>query len=213
MPPTLLVNAVDGMAEKYPNARVRVMDAPNYFRLLNASIESVALPAGLNSISLVLGREPTSKGVGFVAANTESKLIPVLKKDRWGWQSVARSEMGPRRYAYLTVEYAEFKAGKAAGVDVEIEYFDEGTFNLELVYDSADEGVKVTPGSPGAWKGAGTLAFADSGEWRTARIAIEDARFDGRCNGADLRLQSASGIDYTLGSVTISRRTGSSPSH
>jgi hypothetical protein len=206
MPPTLLVNAIAKMKEEYPQARVKVMDAPNYFKLLGEFVKPVALPAGLDTISLVLDREPAATGLGFVERNTESKLVPVQKVGRWGWQSVARRGMGVHRYVYLTVEYTEFRAGGATAVDVNIDYFDEGTFDLQLVYDSGDTNVVVTAGSPGAWKSAGTIVFADSGIWTNASFAIEDAWFDGRCNGADFRLQSAAGVDYTLGSVAVSRR-------
>ena len=206
MPPTLLVNAITRMEKQYPRARVKVMDAPNYFRLLKEPVQPVVLPSGLDTVSLVLSREPVVKGLDFIRTNTESKLVPVEKKGRWGWQSVARKGMESHRYSYLTVEYPKFKAGKAAAVDVEIEYFDEGAFNLQLVYDSGDENVNVIPGSPGAWKEAGTITLTDSGTWTNASFTIRDAWFDGRCNGADFRLQSVAGTDYTIGSVTVSRR-------
>jgi hypothetical protein len=56
--------------------------------------------------------------------------------------------------------------------------------------------VKVDPKAPdtwGAWKEAAFIASTGTQEWKTVEFPIPDARFDRRCNGADLRIEVVAG--------------------
>lgn len=70
-------------------------------------------------------------------------------------------------------------------VEVEIEYLDNGTGEINLDYDSDDEMAPVD----GAFKTAEPLLRTNTGEWKTHIFVLKDARFTNRQHqGADFRL-------------------------
>lgn len=68
-------------------------------------------------------------------------------------------------------------------------YRDEGFATLQLRYDSASEQT-FTGDRPGVWKPGGAVQLKNSKTWKVATFDLPDARFEGGCNGADLRFQS-----------------------
>jgi len=94
--------------------------------------------------------------------------------------------------AYVaTGNYLYFRAKEAFptphAVRVRVIYHDTGYQNIALQYDSSDD--QVFAGTrPGAWKRGGSIACTNSGQWREVSIELPDARFQRRCNGADIRL-------------------------
>ena len=93
-------------------------------------------------------------------------------------------------YAYYKLEDDNLCNGKSPKVIISMTYFDnnDGTFSFQ--YDSSDPAVNVVKGSPGAWKQAAQIQLRNTGKWNIVEIAVPDALFAGRCNGADIRINS-----------------------
>ena len=109
---------------------------------------------------------------------------------RWGW----RCENG--NYMYLEIDYPGFKNGAAPQVTLTLEYFDEGKGRVAGVYDADEK----------PWVEAGAFELTGSNKWKHQEITIEKARFAGRCNGGDIRLNLQSDARPTLRSVTLKMR-------
>jgi hypothetical protein len=101
---------------------------------------------------------------------------------------------------YLVVDHPPFKKGKAPALRGRITYWDAKGAWIRVVYDSKDRSVRLYPDQPdtwGAWKEAITIQCTGTGAWKTIAFNIPDAMFDGRCNGADLRLETGTSGDAT----------------
>lgn len=86
-------------------------------------------------------------------------------------------------YIYFKVADPFFFNGEQT-LTLEYTYFDEGFHNHVLQYDSHQENIEHS----GAYKGHQSVPCGQSGEWKTARIKLEDARFVNRQNaGSDFR--------------------------
>jgi hypothetical protein len=73
-------------------------------------------------------------------------------------------------------------------VILSVVYFDCGQGTVAIQYDSSDKNVLVVKDHPGAWKNGGNLKLENTRTWKKAEFTVTDAFFDGRCNGADVRL-------------------------
>ena len=155
-------------------------------------------------ISVVLSYPQRVDGLRLVESNGETLNQPTTKAGRAGWTAVERAEqLQGLRYVYFNVTNAGFREGQHPKLTIELDYFDEGDCDAQLVYDSSDQRVKVTAERPGAWKSAGRLHFGQTGTWQTMTFKVHDALFSGRCNGSDLRLNVSGGHDVTLGAMRI----------
>ena len=96
---------------------------------------------------------------------------------------------------YFQVRYPGFQSGNAAHVRIAIDYFDEGTGGITVLYDATG----------GPWKPAGRLALTDTRTWKHWEVEVADAAFRSRCNGADIRLNIDAAAPPALGALTISR--------
>jgi hypothetical protein len=107
----------------------------------------------------------------------------------------------PPRYFYLDVDDA-FPIPAGAALEIVLEYLDAGAGRLVLEYDSADPRAALS----GAYKAHGQeLRRTGTGEWRTARFRITDAKFTGRQNGeADFRFYNG-GDDLLIRALTVRR--------
>ncbi|MEM1099075.1 MAG: sialate O-acetylesterase [Planctomycetota bacterium] len=85
---------------------------------------------------------------------------------------------------------SEFKnLDRVRPVRVHILILDDRTGPLEVRYDSADLSYRLNQGTPpGVYKLAPNALMTGSGEWRVLTLTFDDARFAGRCSGADIRL-------------------------
>ena len=78
-----------------------------------------------------------------------------------------------------------------------IVYFDRGDGTVTIQYDSSDKDVRVVKNAPGAWKNGGKLKLQNTLKWKKAEFILMDAFFDGRCNGADIRLNCAKSFVFS----------------
>ena len=76
-------------------------------------------------------------------------------------------------------------------------YFDRGRGTVSIQYDSSDKNILVSKDSPGAWKSGGNLKLENTRLWKKAEFTIDDAFFEGRCNGADIRLNCAKSFVFS----------------
>jgi hypothetical protein len=150
----------------------------------------VALPPGEKTITLTLNRAQERRGLRLREKDGEAEQAPMERGGRWGW----RCEKGG--FMYLEIDYAGFKNGAAPQVTLTLEYFDEGKGKVSVVYDAAEK----------PWVEASVFELTGSNTWKRQEIAIDKARFAGRCNGADIRLNLQGGARPTLGSVTVKMR-------
>lgn len=73
----------------------------------------------------------------------------------------------------------------ATNVLLNIEYYDSGTGELRVAYDSSDESFTWLPPPvpPGAWKpAADVVTCGGTLQWKTASFHLPDARFSDECN-------------------------------
>jgi|GEM_PF-1707596 len=104
------------------------------------------------------------------------EVIKVRDRDAWKTTS---------RYLY----FKSPSEGQSQRCQVRVIYHDKGFTPIHLLYDSTSS--EIFAGKvPGVWKNAGAIRLSNSGQWKVATFELFDARFAGRCNGADIRLHS-----------------------
>jgi hypothetical protein len=93
------------------------------------------------------------------------------------------------RYLYFDVDDGFAFGVRGKSLDVAVTYRDAGCSAFGVEYDST-----VSEGPlAGSFRHAGSVAVTGSGQWKTARFALSECRFMGRCNGVDLRLAVTGG--------------------
>ena len=165
------------------------------------------LPPGAKEISVTLGKTQKRLGLSLREHSVESENVPVTRGGRAAWASARHPPQAPDSYMmYWLVKFPEFRNGGAPKVTISVEYFDEGTGDFRICYDSSDRSVKALPHAPGAWKTAAVFKLTDTKTWKTIECTVPDALFEGRCNGADLRFDIHSGdARPAIASVKITR--------
>jgi hypothetical protein len=128
------------------------------------------------------------QGLEFTGSTTETAWEQVTQAGKQGYQVADGQNAKPPHYAYFKVTDRSFKSGKNSEVILSMVYFDRGDGTVLLQYDSSDKSVRVVKDAPGAWKQGGKLKLENTLTWKKAEFTLEDAFFDGRCNGADIRL-------------------------
>ncbi|QHI68008.1 sialate O-acetylesterase [Tichowtungia aerotolerans] len=140
-------------------------------------------------------------------AGTKESPVALQEKEGRAVSYISEKAGSKSRYGYYKSKDHAVRNGKNPEVKVQVLYFDQGEGSFSLVYDSSDSSVRVNPKSAGAWKFSGMkVMLADSRTWRVATITLKDAFFGGRCNGADLRIQSTD-TNLFLGGVFLSSLT------
>lgn len=107
------------------------------------------------------------------------------------------------RYVYFTVDDPVYKKGAGGNVMISIVYRDAGPETIVVRYDSKDPNVRVNSNAPGAWKLAGRIKIEDTQTWRQADFRLEDAGFEGRMNGCDIRLEWSEDADAVLAGASL----------
>lgn len=200
---------LEGLRRQAGGEELRQMAGTRFFLY---GLQRRAVPAGTRELRAVMDAPEKNQGLFFRPWDGESDLRLVEVGGSRGVVSVnelGRYDDGAHSMLYLVVSHAPFRAGKAPALKGRIEYFDEPNATLRVVYDSKDRSVRVNPNAPdtwGAWKEALVVACEGSRTWKSADFPLPDAMFDGRCNGADLRIEVAA-----MGSVPAVRAVVLSP--
>lgn len=182
-------------------------EGERYFLYLDENVpQIIPVPEDSKEISVTLTSPQKSAGLLLCESNGESEIEPVEKAGRAGWAAAKGLHSASVCLMYYGVECPGFKGGKAPAVTFTVDYFDEGTGDFRIVYDSSDEAVKVAEASPGAWKEAGKFQLADTKTWKTYQCTVNDAQFARRCNGFDFRFEISSGeARPAVGMVKLTR--------
>lgn len=92
-----------------------------------------------------------------------------------------------------------FEGSPTTNVQIEVEYYDEGTGSFNIQYDALSGG----PNRDGTFKESEPVDKADKGSFQTAVFMLEDAFFGNRNNGADFRITNWSGEALIVRSVAV----------
>ncbi len=172
-------------------------EGERYFLYLDKSY--IPIPAGSKEISVTLTNPQKNAGLLLSESDAETNNEPVVKAGCPAWAATKRSSHPAafnRYMMYYVVDFPEFKNGKTPKVTFAVDYFDEGIGDFRILYDSND----------GPWKEAGKFQLADNRIWKTYECTVNDAKFAGRCNGADIRFEIDSGnINPAVGMVKLTR--------
>ena len=84
------------------------------------------------------------------------------------------------RMAYFHIGDSALRNGNCPKQRIIVDYLDDGPGAIEIKYDAVSK----------PWKSAGIVEMTGSGQWRQVAVDLDDARFSGRCNGADFRLEA-----------------------
>lgn len=168
---------------------------------------SQPIPKNTKEISVTLTNPQIKAGLSLRESDAEAVCQPVTKGGRPAWVSTMKPAHSKGAYMmYIHVDFPRFKSGKASVVKLAVDYFDEGTGDFRIVYDSSDVSVLVVKEYPGAWKMAGLFPLTDTKAWKKFECVIRDAKFAGRCNGGDFRFEISSGdVQPAIGLVKLTK--------
>jgi hypothetical protein len=100
-------------------------------------------------------------------------------------------------YMYFGVTDDLVPAGSSHSATIDVDYFDQGTGQWSIQYDSSDPAQK--------YKATASVANTGTGTWKTATFTIPDAGFSNRENaGADFRLATGTGFVVARVHVAVS---------
>lgn len=147
---------------------------------------SALVPPGTTA-SVVLGATNADSGLAQVDG-PDGRTAPVTVGGQSG-RAVAAEDQPPYPHnMYFQVDDSVAYNGSYVA-QVSVEYYDQGSNQFALQYDSSDCGAAVS----GAYKTAGAVTKTGTGTWKTATITLPDAHFANReNNSADFRLAMGS---------------------
>jgi hypothetical protein len=157
------------------------------------------VPAGTTA-SVVLGTTNTDNGLAQVDG-PDGRTAPVVAGGLSGRTNAAEDQPAYPHNIYFQVDDSVAYNGSYVA-QVSVEYYDQGTNQFMLQYDSTDCSVALS----GAYKSAGTVTKTNTGTWKTATFSLPDTHFANRENNtADFRLAmgSASTDQLTVHQVTV----------
>lgn len=147
-------------------------------------------PFGEFAAGITLGEvsgEPAGRAVPQERASDAAQVEAVFLEGRSSWKAQARDDQPT--YVYFRVDNPRLRGGEQPNVILRVVYLDRGNARVQVQYDSSDPGGSPGPNvPPGAFKYLGSFYTLDSGTWKTRYFQVDDAFFDGRCHGADIRL-------------------------
>jgi hypothetical protein len=136
--------------------------------------------ARADQVSVTFTNPPDAQGLALVDCE-DGRSRAITRGGKPARQTTATRL--PARYLYFDVDDSFYVQGDGR-LEIEVEYFDESRGPLILEYDSADSSAPHR----GAFKARELTRQRGGGEWRIARVQIDDAAFTARENGGDLRL-------------------------
>lgn len=127
---------------------------------------------------------------------------PLETVDQGGVRCWRLPRQAPGYYLYFDVDDS-FHGPGGKTLEITVEYLDTGTGPVLVEYDAADAAAP----HGGAYKShPKTITRENTGQWRTASLALPDARFAGSQNGgADFRFFSGGG-EWFVRRVAVRRR-------
>lgn len=155
----------------------------------------VSLPPGADVAEIVFDKEPVERGLTFDRAGWKPGQVSLKGETGSAWVSENGTDASMRwlRPIFLKVTDPRFQKGGRPAVDLEITFHNPGYGSVRVKAD--------TEGGP---RQIGAQ-WGNTKEWRTMRVALDDAFFGGRAhdgdakpllNGFDLRIDGINGPFY-----------------
>jgi hypothetical protein len=144
----------------------------------------------------------------FTGSNSETAWSTV-EIDGIEGNHPTEGEADKPKYAYFKLRDSSCTAGKSPTGVISMVYYDNNDGSISAQYDSSDTQIKESKKDPGAWKYAGKIKLKNTGHWSVLEIPVADAFFNGRCNGADIRMNSND--ETILGAVYFRMDAGEGP--
>jgi len=170
----------------------------NLIKIIVSVIALTGVPAWTEGVSF--SAADGSVGINILTEKNHQKPAPIMLGDRKAVPLLVQDPAGEQ--VYFEIKDDTFKDGGHPSVVFTVDYYDKGTGTIDLEYDSLEE----VP-MPGAFKKAGTITLGDTKAWKTATFIVTDARFDGRCNNADFRINLGKNTEFNLGAVRVTPGT------
>lgn len=178
---------------------------PNQYVFLLPKDEFATIRAYYNSFNMqkVVGLPGSDKGL-IPVDNGDGQFTITDRENRHCWLVLKRTSPN---YFYLKVP-DEFRPELGKTLEIDLAYFDSGSGDIILDYDSTD--ITGPPGTiGGAYKQCSYIVHRiNSGQWKLARFYVNDAGFGHLENGgADFRFQNE-GDDLLISAVQVQRIGG-----
>ncbi|MBI4582902.1 MAG: DUF5010 domain-containing protein [Planctomycetes bacterium] len=141
--------------------------------------------AKAKEVAVALGEKNRDQGLAQKAA-ADGATQPVALGGKSGRKTVRSAKGGS--YIYFDVDDSFFCRDPGA-LAVEFVYLDSGRGEVLFEYDSSDAAAPHR----GAFKPLAAAALQGTGEWKTGKITLKDAAFEGRSNGHDFRFSGPAG--------------------
>ncbi len=150
----------------------------------------------LPTASVLLRANPIGVGLQVLMEGMEGRNAPVILHGREAVRST--SVVSGAKFIYFKITNQAFKNGKSPMTAITIIYFDEGSGDIIVQYDSLDDTTNQGP-----FKIVTLARLENSRTWKSGVVDIADARFSGRCNGYDFRIAVPTGVDLAVSSVKL----------
>ncbi|MBI4976033.1 MAG: beta-galactosidase [Spirochaetes bacterium] len=161
---------------------------------------ATALITSLHAVSVTLLSPPVENGLRVAAETSEGIMKAVTIDGKPAWRCLPGGSSG--KFCYAAITDTTLKNGAAPSARFSITYYDEGSGELAVEYDSLDAAT-----IPGAFKPIRLAVLGDSKLWKTAEVTVTDARFGGRCNGKDFRIIMPKDVNIAFSSLAVTAIT------
>lgn len=179
----------------------------------DASEAAVAAGVGqARAVATLVAHDEADRGKGLTnddrAEEGISRREPVVAArpavERWAIVPGQRPDGQPQTRFYFNVDDSLTARADDAPAAVTVEYLDTSGGSLALEYEAA-------PDKPGTAEEVAAhireapepARLSGSGEWRSHRFELADARFRNGCDGRDIRIHSDDGAEVAIASIAV----------
>ncbi|HWD82959.1 MAG TPA: discoidin domain-containing protein, partial [Kribbella sp.] len=146
-----------------------------------------------------LGATPVQNGISPRAGDDASHLITGVQDGRPYWQTDRTAPAPGTNFFYMNVADTYLYDNRGL-VLVSIDYFDEGSGQFGLHYDSPGDAI------PDKFKNSEVVRYGDTKTWKTYTFALPDAVMTNRSNGGDFRIHNGDGsVDLKVAAVRVAK--------
>ena len=202
MTPSLICEAVEQAEGLYPDAKVRIVDAVNYFRLLTKRLENPT-DTPFSSAEFVSAEPHSYNGLCSVSVSDGIyDIAEISGVDVW----LVKGD-GDSKYLYFRLDDG-FRMQISDRIRISVKYFDDSDAVVMLQYNSS---VKSLPFGGSYKNSEQSIQMENTGQWKTFDFILNDVSFDARQNGrSDFRLNNFSSKPISIASVVVSKNVTNS---
>jgi hypothetical protein len=198
MPPSMIYEVVKEVEAEYPDANVKFIDVPNFYRLLKHKLTN-PVETPYTEAESVSATPESKQGLQPIDV-TDGPVNVVIQNSKKFWKV---SNQPQNRYLYFTADKG-FRSKLGKDIKIEIEYLDTDNGQILLQYNSFNSRKE----SGGAYEGADKpIILKNSGKLLKTNFLINDANLEGRQNGgADFRLINESDKPLLIKRIIVHRK-------